>query len=93
MINLTCDDEKRHKSLVERGLDFARAGEVFDGSTKTVEDRRQDYREARFITVGYLDRRMVVLVWTPRGAARRIISMRKANDREQAIYQRQLGGP
>ena len=34
---------------------------------------------------------MVVLVWTPRGAARHIISMRKANDREQTRFQARIG--
>jgi uncharacterized DUF497 family protein len=37
--------------------------------------------------------RMVVLVWTPRGAARHVISMRKANDREQRRYEDRLGRP
>jgi hypothetical protein len=46
------------------------------------EDRREDYSELRYVTVGKLDGRMVILVWTPRGEARRIISMRKANERE-----------
>jgi uncharacterized DUF497 family protein len=45
-----------------------------------------DYGEIRFITIGRLDRRMVVMVWTQRGATRRIISLRKANAREQAFY-------
>jgi uncharacterized DUF497 family protein len=36
--------------------------------------------------MGYLDERLVVLVWTPRDEVRRIISMRKANDREKAFY-------
>ncbi len=40
----------------------------------------------RFITVGRLDVRLVVMVWTPRGEVRRIISMRKANDREKTFY-------
>ena len=40
--------------------------------------------EPRFITIGRLRGRMVVVAWTPRRAAYRIISMRKANDREQA---------
>ncbi len=44
------------------------------------------------ITVGLLRGRMVVLVWTQRGAWRRIISMRKANDREQALYRPRLDG-
>ncbi len=33
---------------------------------------------------------MIVLVWTPRGEVRRIISMRKANDREKALYAQYL---
>jgi uncharacterized DUF497 family protein len=40
------------------------------------------------ITVGFLDQPLVVLVWTLRGEARRIISMRKANEREKAFYDR-----
>ena len=31
-----------------------------------------------------------MLVWTPRGEVRRIISMRKANAREKAIYAKEL---
>ena len=65
---------------------MARAGEVFAGATLTVEDDRQDYGEDRFITIGFLDERMVILVWTPRNGARRVISMRKTNEREQALY-------
>ena len=61
---------------------MARAHEVFAGSTLTVEDDRQNYGEDRFITIGFLDGRMVILVWTPRSGTRRIISMRKANERE-----------
>lgn len=80
------DPGKRDKTLAERGLDFARADEVFAGRHFTAEDAREDYSEPRYITVGKLDDRMVVMVWTPRGKARRIISLRKANDREQARY-------
>ena len=45
---------------------MARAGDVFVDDTLTVEDDRRDYGEDRFITVGFLDGTMVVLVWTPR---------------------------
>jgi uncharacterized DUF497 family protein len=81
------DAAKRAGTIEQRGLDMARAGEVFDGASLTVEDDRMDYGETRYITVGFLDERMVVLVWTPRGDVHRIISMRKANDREKAIYE------
>lgn len=80
------DPDKRGQALTERGLDFARANEVFAGHHFTALDTRENYGEARYITVGALDARMVVMVWTPRGEARRIISMRKANEREQARY-------
>lgn len=85
------DSIKRAKTLAERGLDFARAGEVFSGKHFTGQDMRQDYAEDRFITVGLLDARLVVMVWTLRGEVRRIISMRKANEREKAYYARYLG--
>jgi hypothetical protein len=38
------------------------------------------------MTVGHLRGRMVIVVWTARGDARHVISMRKANDREQARF-------
>jgi uncharacterized DUF497 family protein len=82
------DAAKRNKTLAERDLDFARAADVFAGTHLTAPDSRQDYTEDRFITLGHLDERLVVLVWTPRDEVRRIISMRKANDREKAFYDR-----
>ena len=80
------NEAKRKSTLETRGLDMARADEVFAGSTLTVRDQRREYGESRFITIGFLDDRMVVLVWTPRNEDLRIISMRKANEREQALY-------
>lgn len=85
------DSDKRDKTLAERGLDFARAGEVFSGEQFTAPDLRSGYTEPRFFTAGRLDGRMVIVVWTPRGEVRRIISMRKANEREQARYAQHLG--
>jgi uncharacterized protein len=84
------DSNKRDKTLLERELDFADAAKVFAGHQFTAPDNRKDYSELRFITVGKLDERMVVIVWTPRGENRRIISMRKCNEREQKFYQHKL---
>lgn len=86
------DPAKRQRTMDTRGLDMYRAGEVFAGLTLTVTDDRRDYGETRFITIGRLDERMVVMVWTWRGTARRIISLRKANDREQSLYGPRLDG-
>lgn len=73
--------------MERRGLDFARCAELFAEPHLTRADDRMDYGEHRFISVGALGRDVVVVVWTPRGAARRIISMRKANGREKAFFQ------
>ncbi len=89
-MKITFDPAKRDKTLAVRDLDFERANEVFKGHHFTLEDNRQDYDEPRYITVGKLDGRMVVMVWTPRGDETRIISMRKTNEREQAKYRHRL---
>ena len=89
-MRITFDPIKRERTLTERGLDFAGAGRVFDGDHLTFDDDRQDYGERRLVTVGRLAGRMVVVVWTPRDGARHIISMRKANDREQRRYEDRL---
>ena len=84
------DEVKRQATLRSRGLDMARAGEVLEGVTLTVTDDRRDYGEERFISTGFLDGEMVVLVWTPRSGVRRIISLRKANERERTLYGRRF---
>jgi uncharacterized DUF497 family protein len=90
-MKLSWDPEKRDRTLAERGLDFEDAAQVFAGTTVDFIDDRQDYGEDRWISFGRLKGRLVALVWTPRGEARHIISMRKANDREQKKYEGQLG--
>jgi uncharacterized DUF497 family protein len=85
-MKIVFDAAKRDKNFDEKGLDFVRAAEVFEGATVTVNDERKDYGETRFVTAGRLDGRIVIVVWTRRGHARRIISMRKANEREIKKY-------
>jgi uncharacterized DUF497 family protein len=82
-VDISFDPIKRARTLAERGLDFADAGLVFAGMTRTEPDTRNDYGEDRYITAGYLRDRRVVLVWTPRGNTRRIISMRYAHASEE----------
>lgn len=90
-MELEWDEEKRTLTLSERGLDFAHAGELFGGLTLTVEDDRFDYGETRFQTIGRIGRKTVLVVWTPRGEARRIISMRECNVRERERYESAVG--
>ena len=83
------DDEKRHSTLVNRGLDFQDAEKVLSG--RTVERTQVRSHETRYLAIGRLDDRYVILVYTMRGDAHRIISMRYANKyankREREIYE------
>jgi len=90
-MRITFDPAKRAETLRERRIDFLDAERVFAGLTYTIPDQRFPYPEERFITLGLLSGRMVIVVWTPTGDGRRIISMRKANAREQARYSHRLG--
>jgi hypothetical protein len=85
-MDIEYDEAKRQATLANRGLDMADSVEVFADPVLTVADDRLDYGEDRFMTVGYLKGRMVVVIWTMRGTIRRIISLRKANEREQDAY-------
>jgi uncharacterized DUF497 family protein len=85
-MKITYDPVKRAVTLAERGLDFEDAAEVFRDDTLDFPDHRRDYGELRILTVGHLRGRMVIVIWTPRGNARHVISMRKANAREKARF-------
>ena len=81
-MEITFDAAKRDLVPRNRGLDFASATQVFAARHVTASDDRRDYGEARFISVGVLAGRIVAIVCTPRGNARRIISMRYVHAQE-----------
>ena len=89
-MRITYDPQKRALTLAHRGLDFDHAPQVFAGAYLQMEDDRHDYGETRWQTIGWLNDVMVMVVWTPRGDARHIISMRKCNDREREEHRERL---
>ena len=90
-MKVTFDEQKRQKTLKERGLDFADAPVVFEGPEFTQQDDRFAYPEPRFQTYGLLDGRLVMFAWSPIPAGIHVISMRKCNDREQRKFAGRLG--
>jgi uncharacterized protein len=90
-VAITYDPAKRDLTLADRGIDFADAEQVFAGLTLTLPDDRRDYGEPRWQTYGLLGGRLVMVVWTERGADRHIMSMRKCNEREQQKFGERLG--
>lgn len=89
-MNYEWDETKKDTNLSKHGLSFEDAHLVFAGRIVTFTDDRQDYNETRYITLGKLKKRVVIIVHTHRNGNIRIISIRKANEREQKIYQKRL---
>ena len=85
-MKLTWDQAKRRITLEARGLDFAWASQIVGVYEYIIEDTRFDYGERRFVSLGKINGRLCVVVWTPRNEGRHIISMRKANERDQKLY-------
>ncbi len=82
---------KRRTNLRKHGFDFKDAESVFDGDIVTVEDDRDNYGETRFITLGLLRGRIVVVVHTESDEEIRVISVRRAIKHEEQSYFQQIG--
>jgi len=78
------DEAKRAANLVKHGLDFADVARLDWEAVRIERDFRFDYGEDRFIAVGWLDRQLVAVAFTPRGSTTRVVSMRPASRRERA---------
>jgi len=80
------DEAKRLSNIHKHGIDFVGIERVFAGKTITLLDDRFDYGEFRFITLGVLRGRVVVIAHTETPEVIRIISVRKATKYEEASY-------
>ena len=87
-MKISFDPAKRDWTLLQRGIDFVEAAMVF---AAPVRKETCVVDEMRIITGGHLRGRMVIVVWTARGPARHVISMRKANEREEKAYADRIG--
>lgn len=84
------DEAKRRSNIRKHGIDFIGVEKVFAGTTVTIRDERLDYGESRFITLGVLSARVVVVVHTETPKVIRIISIRKATKYEEASYFKEI---
>lgn len=76
----------------ERGLPFEAAARLFERARLEWEDRRRDYGEIRYSTLGEIEGRVFFASFARRGEKIRIISFRKANARETRRYREHLLG-
>ena len=90
-MRFTHDAKKRAANLRKHGYDFKDAPLVIESAAAlTFEDRRFDYGEQRFITLGMLRGDVVVIATAETDEEIRVISMRKAELNEEEIYYAKL---
>jgi len=78
--------DKNKSNIKKHGLDFTDTDLFFENPYLCFEDTRSEYKEKRIIAVGTIEERVVVVVFTKRNNKTRIISMRKANEREKKKF-------
>jgi hypothetical protein len=85
------DENKRRSNIRDHGVDFVDAIQVFDGRpTFTYHSPRGN--EERWGTVGIINGRFFLVVWTKRNGRTRIISAYRADDWEIREYRAVYGG-
>ena len=85
------DEKKRRENIRKHGFDFRDAWKVFQLPMLVALDDRKNYGEERWIGVGVLNTRVVVVVFTERDENTiRIISMMKATTHERIRYEQLL---
>jgi len=85
------DEAKRLSNIEKHGIDFADVPAMFDGTVVTIADERFDYGENRYITLGLLKYRVIVVAHTDENNVIRIISARKATKNEEKLYFQEVG--
>jgi uncharacterized protein len=85
------DPQQNRVNIAKHTLDFADASKVFRLPLRISIDDRQDYGEERWIGIGILNGRVVIVVFTePDAKTIRIISLRKALPYERKCYEQFL---
>jgi len=82
------DEQKNHANHAKHGVGFDAMAHFVWRTALIFVDGRQDYAEPRFLGLGKINNRLHVCVFTLRGKTHRIISLRKANRREEIVYEK-----
>lgn len=80
------DPAKDSANTAKHGASLALASQLDWGSALVWIDSRQGYDEARQSALGLIGQRVYFVAFVDRAGARRVISLRKANDREAMHY-------
>jgi uncharacterized DUF497 family protein len=79
-------DRPVNSAIRQRGISFERVADMDLDTALSGEDTRADYGERRIRIFGFIDGRLHAAVITARGENVRVISLRRANRREERRY-------
>ncbi|HEX5455733.1 MAG TPA: BrnT family toxin [Stellaceae bacterium] len=86
-MEIEIDPAKDAVNIDLHGISLGAATVLLAGFTVERVDDRRDYRETRIIAIGEIEGREFVCVYTRRGDAYRVISLRRAKRKERDVYQ------
>ena len=92
-MEVSFDPIKNTQNIELRGLSFDRAAEFEFATAWIVVDDRKDYGETRYRAIGFLEERLHALVFTETQVDIRVLSFRKANQREERLYEQAKANP
>jgi uncharacterized DUF497 family protein len=93
-MNIAWDENKNRENIRKHGVSFKEAGEIFNDPLHiSVLDKRFDYYEERWITIGATKKGAFLVVGhlysvTQVDEVIRIITARKATKRERELYEK-----
>ncbi len=85
-MKIAFDPDKDAINAEKHGVSLKNACQFEWDTAITWPDQRHQYGENRMIGIGYIGHRLFVIVFVDRNGVRRIISLRKANKREEKMY-------
>ena len=95
-MNFDWDNDKNQSNIAKHGISFEEAIAIFDDpNILNYEDTRFNYGETRFVSIGQIilvtqeKTVIIVVIHTQKNQTIRLITARKANERERKRYERQ----
>jgi len=85
-VKIEFDPDKNARNIALRGIPFERDAEFKWETAVIIGDTRRDYKELRFRAMGMIGERLHAMVFPPWPGGIRVISLRKANRREERRY-------
>ncbi len=84
------DEAKNKANIGKHGISFQTAKRIFEGAVLRMLDGRREYGEVRYLSIGEVEKALIVVAYTLREGRMRLISARPASRKERQAYHEQI---